>query len=41
MMYPAKPNVKEVKKGSGFGKISMLPVEFLKKQEAIRVVTVK
>jgi len=40
-MYPAKPDVKEVKKGSGFGRISMLPVELLKKQETLRTVAVK
>jgi len=40
-MYPAKPDIKEVVKGSGFKKLTMLPVELLKQQEALRAVPAK
>ncbi len=38
-MYPAKPNVKEIVKGSGFRKISFN--EILKQNELIRTVPAK
>lgn len=42
-MYPAKPSMKESANGSKIKieKLSMLPVELLKKQEALRAVSVK
>lgn len=41
-MYPATPSInKDTKKNVKIQKLSALPVELLKKQEALRVVAVK
>lgn len=42
-MYPAKPSTKESALGSKIKieKLSMLPVELLKKQEALRAIDAK
>lgn len=41
-MYPATPSLKDAKKGgTKLQKLSALPVELLKKQEALRAVAVK
>lgn len=40
-MYPASPSIKDNKNSVKIQKLSALPVELLKKQEALRAVTVK
>jgi len=39
-MYPAKPDLKS-KEGTKLSKLSMIPVELLKKQETLRAVPTK